>query len=196
MRREHASSVVAPSLEFRQVGSVTARPPLVLTGAPAVGKSVTGHALALQRPRCAFIDVDDGRQLVVAGGAAPWDGEQGLVQQRLGAVNACALARNFLERDIEVVIADVLTPATAHIYSQQLPGCRIGHLTASWPEALRRPDTRPVWLTDDEFRMLHEADAASPPPAHHHLRVDDLTATQQLRLIDRFWDDQNTNRLT
>jgi len=165
MRREHASSVVAPALDFQQVGSVTARPPLVLTGAPAVGKSVTGHALALQRPRCAFIDVDDVRQLVVAGGAAPWDGEQGLVQQRLGAVNACALARNFLERDIEVVIADVLTPATAHIYSQQLPGCRIVHLTASWPEGRHPPGVVDRRRVPDAARgRCRFAAARAPPP--------------------------------
>jgi len=48
-------------------------------------------------------------------------------------------------------------------------------------------------LTDAEFRMLHEADAASPPPAHHHLRVDDLTAREQTRLIDSSWDTQNAN---
>ncbi len=166
---------MASGLECRQVGPVTVRVPLVLTGAPAVGKSATGRALAGQRRRCAFIDADDVRQLVVAGGAAPWDGEQGLVQQHLRAVDACALARNILERGIEVVIADVLTAATAPIYLHLLPACRIVHLTASWPEALRRAGTRPVWLSEEEFRTLHESDAVSPPPAHHHLRVDGLT---------------------
>jgi predicted kinase len=167
---------------------MTVRPPLVLTGPPAVGKSVTGRALAEQRPPCAFIDVDDIRQLVVAGGAAPWQGEQGLMQQHLAAVNACALAANFLHRGIEVVIADLLTPDTSRIYREQLPGCRIVRLAVSWPEAQRRARTRRVWLTDDEFRMLHEVDAASPPSADAHLGVDDLTVAEQLTLVDRMWN--------
>lgn len=163
------------------------RPPLVLTGAPAVGKSVTGRTLAGQRDLRAFIDVDDLRQLVVAGGAAPWDGDSGFALQRLGALNACALAGNFLAHGIEVVVADVLTPATASIYLEHLAECRIVHLTVSWTEALRRAGTRAVWLTDDEFRMLHESDAVSPPPAHHRLGVDGLTIRDQVLLVDRFW---------
>lgn len=54
-----------------------ARLPLVLTGGPAVGKSVTARALAGGRVRCAVVDVDDVRQLVISGAAAPWEGEEG-----------------------------------------------------------------------------------------------------------------------
>lgn len=43
--------------------------PLLLSGGPAVGKSTCGRALATERNRAAFIDVDDIRQLVVAGDA-------------------------------------------------------------------------------------------------------------------------------
>jgi len=52
------------------------RRPLILTGAPAVGKSVTAQSLAARRERCAVIDVDDVRQLVVGGHAAPWDANE------------------------------------------------------------------------------------------------------------------------
>jgi hypothetical protein len=53
-------------------------PPLVLTGGPAVGKSTTANLFARRRPRAAVVDVDDVRQLVVSGAAAPWDGAEGL----------------------------------------------------------------------------------------------------------------------
>jgi hypothetical protein len=80
-------------------------PPLVLTGGPAAGKSTTAHALAARRTRCAVVDVDDVRQLVVSGAAAPWEGLEGREQQRLGVTNACGLARNFLAPDSDHRIA-------------------------------------------------------------------------------------------
>jgi shikimate kinase len=40
--------------------------PLILTGGPAVGKTTCGRALAVERDRAAYIDVDDIRQLIVA----------------------------------------------------------------------------------------------------------------------------------
>ena len=40
--------------------------PLILTSGPAVGKTICGRALALERDRAAYIDVDDMRQLIVA----------------------------------------------------------------------------------------------------------------------------------
>jgi shikimate kinase len=63
--------------------------PLVLTGGPAVGKSTTGRLLARRFTRAAFIDVDDIRQLVIAGSAAPWEGAEGLAQQELGVLRLC-----------------------------------------------------------------------------------------------------------
>ncbi len=56
------------------------RPILVLTGGPAVGKSTTASLVARQCARAAVIDVDDVRQFVVSGAAAPWDGAEGLAQ--------------------------------------------------------------------------------------------------------------------
>jgi predicted kinase len=162
-------------------------PPLILAGGPAVGKSVTARALAEGRPRCAFIDVDDVRQLVVTGAAAPWEGREGWEQQRLGVTNACSLARNFLAMGIEVVVADVLTPETCDLYRCELPGCLIVHMTVGFPEAMRRAASRKVWLTDDEFRMLHEADAANPPDADHRIQVDTLDLQNQTEKVARLW---------
>jgi dephospho-CoA kinase len=90
--------------------------PLLLTGGPAVGKTVTARVLAESTVRCAYIDVDDVRQLVKNGGAAPWDGEEGRAQHMLGVRNAAALAANF-----------------------RADGCRprrlAAHLTQAWVQA-------------------------------------------------------------
>lgn len=162
-------------------------PPLILTGGPAVGKSVTARSLAQGRPRCAFIDVDDVRQLVIAGAAAPWEGLEGRKQQRLGVTNACGMARNFLAMGIEVVVADVLTPETSELYRRELPSCVIVHLTVDLPEAMRRAASRAVWLTDDEFRMLHEADTTNPPDADHRIQVGTLDVQHQTDKVASLW---------
>ncbi|GAA1574237.1 MULTISPECIES: hypothetical protein [Kribbella] len=161
--------------------------PLILTGGPAVGKSVTGRALAEGRATCAFVDVDDVRQLVVSGAAAPWNGAEGRKQQRIGVVNACGIARNFLAAGVEVVIADVLTPETSELYKQELPDCLIVHLIVDLPEALRRAASRKVWLTDAEFRMLHAMDTANPPYADHRLQVDTIDLPNQIALVADLW---------
>ncbi|MET0693209.1 MAG: hypothetical protein ABWY56_04725 [Propionibacteriaceae bacterium] len=163
------------------------RKPLVLTGGPAVGKTTCGRALAAEVDRGAYLDVDDLRQLVVSGAAAPWEGAAGLAQQALGATNACALAANFRAAGFDVVIADVLTPATTQIYRDSLPGCLVVHLRISLEHARQRAATRTVYLTDDEFELLHRQDAADPPGADAVLDVDDLTLDQQLRQIRQVW---------
>jgi predicted kinase len=164
---------------------------LVLTGPPAVGKTTTARAVAATRERCAVIDVDDVRQLVVSGGAAPWDGDEGLRQQRLGVRNACALAGNVVGAGIDVVIADVLTPETSALYRELLPGCLVVHLTVPLEEARRRAATRTVWLTDEEFVALHVADASADHAAGlapDHVRdVRDLDPDQQAAAVEAVW---------
>src|SRR5260370_42111076 len=123
------------------------RPILVLAGGPGVGKSTTASLVARRCARAAVVDVDDVRQLVVAGAAAPWDGAEGLAQQRLGVENACGLARRFHERGFEVIVTDVLTPETLQLYRQQLPRCLIVRLHVAAPEARRRAGTRRGYLT-------------------------------------------------
>lgn len=137
------------------------RPPLLLTGPPAAGKSTTALALARATPLGAVIDVDDVRQLVVAGHAAPWHGDAGRLQQQLGVDNACDLARRFHAAGIEVVLADVVTDATAVRYRCQLPALQIVRLRLPLAVARERARRRPVHLTEREFEDLHELDAAS-----------------------------------
>ena len=95
----------------------------------------------------AVIDVDDIRQLVVAGHAAPWDGPEGIRQQRLGVENACGLARRFLEAGIEVVLADVVDASTISLYRGRLPGLLAVRLRLSLEAARHRAAQRPIHLT-------------------------------------------------
>lgn len=163
------------------------RRPLVLTGGPAVGKSTCAALLARRRPRGAYVDVDDLRQLVVAGSAAPWDGDEGARQRVLSAVNACALTRNLTDADFDTVIADVLDPTTAAVYRREIPSALVLHLRISLAGARSRAATRRVYLTDDEFTALHDADHTAPPDAEVVLDVDGLTIEQQVAAVAEIW---------
>src|SRR5688500_1725013 len=111
------------------------RPPLLLTGPPAAGKSTTAMRLINSAHRGAVVDVDDVRQLVVVGHAAPWEGAEGRRQQRVGVGNACDLARRFLSVGIEVILVDVVTPTTADLYRSRLPNLEIIRLRLPLGEA-------------------------------------------------------------
>jgi hypothetical protein len=163
------------------------RHPLVLTGPPAVGKSTAARALALARPQSAVVEVDDLRQLVLTGAAAPWQGEAGARQQLLGARNACALAANFLAADVEVVITDLVTSDTAALYRELLPGCLIVRLSAPLSETQRRSASRTRWLTSAEFVALHDHDSAHPPAADVTIDVTHYDVIQQTAAIERSW---------
>ena len=161
--------------------------PLVLTGGPAVGKSTTARLVARARPRAALVDVDDIRQLVVSGHAAPWQGAEGLSQQRLGVENACLLALRLHPEGFNVVLSDVLTQVTAELYRARLPGCLVVRLYVTWEEARRRAGTRPAYLTDAEFDTLHAQDRESPPAADHHLDVTAFTVDDQATAVLTTW---------
>jgi predicted kinase len=131
------------------------RPPLLLTGGPAAGKSATSRRLVESLRRAAVIDVDDIRRLVVAGHAAPWEGTEGQRQQRIGVENACDLARRFLHEGVDVVLCDVISHETAALYRDLLAGVLIVQLRLPLAEARRRASLRPLHLTKDEFDALH-----------------------------------------
>ncbi len=123
----HVSSVIQQRSTTTSTMTGSRRPPLILTGGPAAGKTTTGRALAHSRPKAAFIDVDDIRQLVVTGAATAWEGREGQQQMHLAARNVCALAINFHLAGFDVVIADVLDAATALTYRQHLPDALVVH---------------------------------------------------------------------
>lgn len=161
--------------------------PLLLTGPPAAGKSATARELAARLPLAAVLDVDDIRQLVVSGHAAPWDGPAGADQQRIGVENTCDLARRFLGAGISVVIADVVSVATAALYRSRLPAVMIIQLRISFDEARRRASRRPVHLTDDEFRLLHRDHPDDSALYDHVVEVDGLDLAAQVGAVRRLW---------
>ena len=162
------------------------RSPLLLTGGPAAGKSATAHRLVEPLGRAAVIDVDDIRQLVVAGHAAPWEGDEGRLQQRIGVENACDLARRFVQWSIDVVLSDVLNSETAALYRSLLPGVLIVRLRLPLAEARRRAALRPVHLTEDEFDALHalQSDGVA---VDHNVDVELMTLADQSDAVTRLW---------
>jgi hypothetical protein len=101
--------------------------------------------------------------------------------------NACGLAQRFLTRCFDTIIVDVLTPATAAIYRQELPTCLIIHLRADLAEVRRRAATRKVWLTEEEFEFLHRRDHEMPPDVDARIEVAGLTVEQQLAAVADLW---------
>jgi hypothetical protein len=81
----------------------------------------------------------------------------------------------------------VLTPATAEIYRHELPTCQIIHLRADLDEARRRASTRKVWLTAEEFELLHRRDREMPPDANARVEVAGLTVEAQVSLVADLW---------
>ncbi len=130
---------------------------LILTGPPAAGKSTIGPLIAEQLDRCAVIDVDWLRRMVTQPHIAPWRGEAGLSQLRLGAQNACAVACNCAAAGFAVIILDVLTDETAQIYRTALADweCQIVLLLPSLATALQRNQARGQFLTDAEVELLY-----------------------------------------
>jgi len=131
---------------------------LVLTGPPAAGKNTIAALLAQQRTHCAVIDVDTVRWMVLQPHKAPWDGEEGQAQQKLGVQNACLLAKNFVASGFDVLILDVLTNETAHLYQTELQtfGVKIILLLPTLAEIKTRNTLRGQRLTDAEIELLYD----------------------------------------
>lgn len=96
-------------------------------------------------------------------------------------------ARRLHTAGFDVVLTDVVTPATAAVYRRNLTGCVIVRLSVSIDEARRRAATRPVHLTDAEFHALHERDRAAPPAVDHEIDVTDLSVDRQVAIVSARW---------
>ena len=105
----------------------------------------------------------------------------------IGVRNACALARNFGDAGIDVVLTDVLTPASANLYRQLLPDCFIVRFVVAFHEAERRAASRTMFLTRDEFANLHRTDRSMPPRADRELMADYLSPEELVRVVDELW---------
>jgi len=160
--------------------------PLILSGGPAVGKTTCCRPLALERTRAAYVAADDIRQLVVAGDATLWSGPEGTAQHLLAARNVSALTRNLLGSGFDVTIADVVTAGSLAVYRAELPDCFVVHLAISLEAAHKRASTRKVYLTRDEFDLLHRL-MASPPDVDLVLDVTSLSVEEQVAALRDAW---------
>ena len=126
------------------------RPPLLLTGGPAAGKSATALRLGASLRRAAVIDVDDLRQLVIAGHAAPWEGAEDVCSSASASrMPATSTAAIFAGASTWSCPTSSISE-TAALYHHRLPGILIVQLRLPLAEARRRATLRPTFLTEDE----------------------------------------------
>jgi guanylate kinase len=131
---------------------------LILTGPAAAGKNTVGHIIAQMREKCAVIDVDDIRHMAIKPHIAPWYGEAGLKQAKLGVKNACVLAKNFSDEGFDVIILDVLTDETANLYTESLTELnpKIIMLYPRLDEVKKRNSARSYNLQEERLISLHK----------------------------------------
>jgi len=131
---------------------------LILTGPSGVGKNIVAAVLAGKLSRCAVIDVDVVRWMVLQPHKAPWDGEEGKAQQKLGVQNTCLLTRSFVNAGFDVIILNVLTDETARLYKAELKEIepKIVLLLPTLDEIKRRNAVRGRRLTDDEVERVYD----------------------------------------
>jgi len=130
---------------------------IILTGPAAAGKNSVSNIIAQKLKRCAVIDVDTVRQMLVKPHKAPWGGKEGKRQQLLGVKNASMLAKNFYDYKTNVIILDVITNETAKLYKKYLGKVKIFLLMPSYDIAIKRFKERKtlISITEKEFKMLY-----------------------------------------
>lgn len=162
------------------------RRPLLIVGPPAVGKSSAARGLAERRRASALVEVDDLRQLVIAGAAPGWEPGEGARQTRLAAAHACVLMSSFAAAGFDVVATDVLLWDSGSVYREHALPPLIVHLHVSLEEALRRATTRRVHLTDQEFRHLHAAERGAEF-ADAHIDATELSLDELTQALAGLW---------
>lgn len=130
---------------------------LILSGPPGAGKTTIGRALALHVSRCALIDVDVLRAMVVHPHVPPWQGTEGQEQLEWGVSNAIDLTRRFVSERLNVIMLDVLTDHTSAVYQEAFQGLhqRTVLLLPTIEVAYERNTTRGQWLTNEEVTLLY-----------------------------------------
>src|SRR3989338_4214797 len=132
---------------------------LILTGPAGSGKTTIVAVLSKRRAKCAVIDIDNVRQMLVQPHKAPWDGEEGHQQQILGVGNGCVLAKNFIQNGCDVLILDVLSNETLSLYKKLLPlhAPIVALLLPTLEEIKKRNATRPQMITTDQIALIYKS---------------------------------------
>ena len=147
---------------------------LILTGPPAAGKNTIAFHLARSCARCAVVDVDVVRAMLIQPNRAPWQGEEGRRQHLLGVDLTSQLAAGFADDGCAVIILDLLSPQIAARYRHRLApfAPQIVQLLPTWDECRRRFLARGPALTDKEFALLYREQVAF---TDYHARIDNTT---------------------
>ena len=134
---------------------------LLLTGPPASGKNTIGEQLAKRLDRCAVIDTDAVRRMIVNPHKSAWEGEEGARQLVLGVENACDLARNFDEQGYRVVITDTLTESLLEQYRDELSEFSLWTvlILPTQEEIARRLISRPDYLSRGRVEVAYAQQA-------------------------------------
>jgi predicted kinase len=146
---------------------------LVLLGGPAgAGKSTLAAGWCATRGRAVLVELDDIRDLIVAGRADPQVQDAIQAEQYEDSVHACcALARVFVEAGYDTVITDPFDPpAYRRYWSPVLSG--VAHdiviVLPTLDETLSRSRARAKRVQERHSRNQHAAAHGWPP----ELRID------------------------
>lgn len=133
----------------------------ILTGPAGAGKNTVASVFAKTRDKCAVIDVDLVRWMIIQPHRAPWEGEEGIKQQKLGVINTCTLTKSFIREGYDVIITDWISNETARLYKEQLKeyNPKIILLLPAYAEILKRNQIRPSRLKSDEVKMTYDVQA-------------------------------------
>jgi hypothetical protein len=134
---------------------------LLITGPPASGKNTVGELIAKRSERCAAIDVDTVRQMLVQPWKNPWEADEGLRQQALSVRNTTAIARNFSSEGFDVVISDVISDSILDLYRTELEGLHlfVVLLLPTEDEINARLLSRPDYLSRGEMTPTYDQQA-------------------------------------
>ena len=156
-------------------------------GAAGAGKSALAQAWCNTRPRAAHIQLDEFRELIVAGLADPRvKGDEQAAQFLLSVSACCALAREFDRSGYDVAIDDVLYPGHAFDDSWRKGladiDWRLVIVHPSLAETLHRSSSRAKRVP--EFLTREQHDLMSAWPAVHRIDTTGLTVPDSLGLVE------------
>lgn len=160
---------------------------LVLFAGPAGGgKSTLAAAWCAKRERAVHLELDQVRDLIVAGRADPrLPGALQSEQYELSVAACCALARVFVAAGYDVAVDDVLPPPAfeAH-WRPALEGLdpRVVIVIPSLDETLRRAGARDKFVPEEIIRRQHEASLLWPGP--YRIDTTGLGVEESVRLVD------------
>jgi chloramphenicol 3-O-phosphotransferase len=134
---------------------------LLLTGPPASGKNTIAELLAKRLERCAAIDVDELRAMIVQPNGLTWESRERSAQEDLVVKNACAVAQNFMEAGYDVVVSDVITERSLDMYKKALSKTTVKTivLLPTENEIMGRLLSRPDYLSRGEVTSVYDQQA-------------------------------------